>query len=67
MKKILKLIEKIEMRTQNKKKIDKSYKKSRKNVIIKSIIILKKDNNIDFIFKQYISIMFCYSFLKKFM
>jgi len=46
--KILILFEKIKVITQNnKKKIDKSYEKSRKNVIIELIIILKevKDEN----------------------
>ena len=42
---ILILFEEIEVITQNKKKkIDKSYKKSRKNVVIKLIMILEIEN-----------------------
>ena len=49
----LTLFEKTKIITQNKKKkIDKLYKKSRKNIIIEFIIILKEVENENKIFKN---------------
>ena len=42
---ILILFEEIEIVTQNKKKIYRLYERLRKNVVIKLIIILEKDEN----------------------
>ena len=53
MNKVLILFEEIEVITQNKKKkIDKLYEKSRKNVIIEFIMILKEIENENEIFED---------------
>ena len=50
---VLTLFEKTEVATQNKKKkIDKLYEKSRKNIIIKFIMILKEVENENKIFED---------------
>ena len=53
MKKILKLIEEIKVIMKNKKKIiDKLYERSRKNVIIESIMILEEVENENEVFED---------------
>ena len=53
MNEVLTLFEKIKVVTQNKKKkTDRSYERSRKNIVIEFIMILKEDENENEIFEN---------------